>query len=135
MPEKGSSKGIRYNRNGRPDDECKGSSADHILCGLCTGILLRSGKRSCSHESFRLAGTVKNISRHMVEALNKEYGCEASDLICAVGPSICQNCYEVSEDVAEAFKDAYLPEQYMKMTKILEMVSICLIYTGQIIII
>ena len=68
-----------------------------------------------NHSGWR--GTVKNISRHMVEALNKEYGCEASDLICAVGPPICQNCYEVSEDVAEAFKDAYLPEQYMKMTK------------------
>lgn len=68
-----------------------------------------------NHSGWR--GTVKNISRHMVEVLNKEYGCEASDLICAVGPSICQNCYEVSEDVAEAFKDAYLPEQYMKMTK------------------
>ena len=68
-----------------------------------------------NHSGWR--GTVKNISRHMVEALNKEYGWEASDLICAVGPSICQNCYEVSEDVAEAFKDAYLPEQYMKMTK------------------
>ena len=61
-----------------------------------------------NHSGWR--GTVKNISLHMVEALNKEYGCEASDLICAVGPSI-------SEDVAEAFQDAYLPEQYDKMTK------------------
>ena len=68
-----------------------------------------------NHSGWR--GTVKNISLHMVEALNKEYGCEASDLICAVGPAICQNCYEVSEDVAEAFQDAYLPEQYDKMTK------------------
>ena len=68
-----------------------------------------------NHSGWR--GTVKNISLHMVEALNKEYGCEASDLICAVGPPICQNCYEVSEDVAEAFQDAYLPEQYDKMTK------------------
>lgn len=68
-----------------------------------------------NHSGWR--ETVKNISLHMVEALNKEYGCEASDLICAVGPSICQNCYEVSEDVAEAFQDAYLPEQYDKMTK------------------
>lgn len=68
-----------------------------------------------NHSGWR--GTVKNISLHMVEALNKEYGCEDSDLICAVGPSICQNCYEVSEDVAEAFQDAYLPEQYDKMTK------------------
>ena len=45
------------------------------------------------------------------------YGrCCDGSIICK-GESICQNCYEVSEDVAEAFKDAYLPEQYMKMTK------------------
>ena len=68
-----------------------------------------------NHSGWR--GTVKNISLHMVEALNKEYGCEASDLICAVGPSFCHNCYEVCEYVAEAFQDAYLPEQYDKMTK------------------
>ena len=29
------------------------------------------------------------------------------DVICAIGPSICQDCYEVSEDVADEFKTEF----------------------------
>ena len=35
--------------------------------------------------------------------MEKEYGSKPEELICAIGPSICQDCYEVSEDVAEEF--------------------------------
>lgn len=56
-------------------------------------------------------GTVAKISRCMLSRLKKEYGTEASDLICAVGPSICKDCYEVSEDVAKQFMDAYTKAQ------------------------
>ena len=31
------------------------------------------------------------------------YGTVPEDVWCAIGPSICQDCYEVSEDVASAF--------------------------------
>jgi len=60
-------------------------------------------------------GTVKNISSHMIEMMNREYGSSASDIICAIGPSICQACYEVSLDVAEAFGAAYHEEEYASM--------------------
>ncbi|MBP3325508.1 MAG: peptidoglycan editing factor PgeF [Coprococcus sp.] len=60
-------------------------------------------------------GTVKNISSHMIETMNREYGSSASDIICAIGPSICQACYEVSLDVAEAFGAAYHEEEYASM--------------------
>lgn len=56
-------------------------------------------------------GTVAKISRCMLSRLKEEYGTEASDLICAVGPSICKDCYEVSEDVAKQFMDAYTEAQ------------------------
>lgn len=36
--------------------------------------------------------------------MKREFGTEAKDLVCAIGPSICQDCYEVSEDVADALK-------------------------------
>ena len=52
-------------------------------------------------------GTVAKISKCMIERLGDEYGTDPSDLICAVGPSICKDCYEVSEDVADQFKMAY----------------------------
>lgn len=56
-------------------------------------------------------GTVAKISRCMISRLKEEYGTNASDLICAVGPSICKDCYEVSQDVAEQFMSAYTKAQ------------------------
>lgn len=56
-------------------------------------------------------GTVAKISRCMLSRLKEEYGTEASDLICVVGPSICKDCYEVSEDVAKQFMDVYTKAQ------------------------
>ena len=38
-----------------------------------------------------------------IEAMQKAYGTRPEDVIAAIGPSICQDCYEVSEDVADAF--------------------------------
>ena len=54
-----------------------------------------------SHSGWR--GTVARMGRCTVEAMKEAYGCRPEDLIVAIGPSICQDCYEVSEDVAEAF--------------------------------
>ncbi len=58
-----------------------------------------------SHSGWR--GTVARMGKCTLEAMYREYGTEASDVYCAVGPSICQDCYEVSEDVAVQFEDAF----------------------------
>ena len=54
-----------------------------------------------SHSGWR--GTIARMGRCTVEAMAEAYGCHPEDLVVAIGPSICQDCYEVSEDVAEAF--------------------------------
>lgn len=54
-----------------------------------------------SHSGWR--GTVFRMGRATIGAMQKEYGSRPEDLVCAVGPSICQDCYEVSADVAEQF--------------------------------
>lgn len=54
-----------------------------------------------SHSGWR--GTVKKIGKHTVERMKAEYGCNPRDLIVGIGPSICKDCYEVSEEVIEAF--------------------------------
>ena len=36
-----------------------------------------------------------------------EYGSRPEELRCAIGPSICQDCYEVSGDVIEEFRAAF----------------------------
>lgn len=54
-----------------------------------------------SHSGWR--GTVRRMGRVTLEAMCREFGTEPEDVICAIGPSICQDCYEVSEDVAAEF--------------------------------
>ena len=39
--------------------------------------------------------------------MHERFGTEAKDVIAAVGPSICQECYEVSGDVIEEFRAAF----------------------------
>lgn len=58
-----------------------------------------------SHSGWR--GTVARMGRVTLEAMEREYGTNPTDVLCAIGPSICQDCYEVSEDVAEAFREAF----------------------------
>ncbi len=55
-----------------------------------------------AHSGWR--GTVQRMGGHMVEAMGKAFGSRPSEMIAAVGPSICQKCYEVSEEVAEQFR-------------------------------
>lgn len=71
-----------------------------------------------SHSGWR--GTVGRIGAVTVETMAREYGSKPEDLICAIGPSICRNCYEVSGDVAEAFakkfagNSVYCEEAYLE---------------------
>jgi copper oxidase (laccase) domain-containing protein len=39
--------------------------------------------------------------------MKEAYGTNPSDVVAAIGPSICQDCYEVSEDVIVQFKKAF----------------------------
>ena len=58
-----------------------------------------------SHSGWR--GTVEKMGKVTVEKMTEEYGCDPKDIIAAIGPSICVDCYEVSMDVADAFKEAF----------------------------
>jgi hypothetical protein len=57
------------------------------------------------HSGWR--GTVGRMGKVTIEAMAEAYGTRPEDLICAIGPSICQDCYEVGEDVAAAFRAAF----------------------------
>jgi len=54
-----------------------------------------------SHSGWR--GTVERMGKKTLEAMNHAYGTNPKHVIAAIGPSICQDCYEISEDVAEHF--------------------------------
>lgn len=64
-----------------------------------------------SHSGWR--GTVQKIGAVTLEEMAKAYGTNPRDVQVAIGPSICQDCYEVSEDVAEEFISVFdKAEQY-----------------------
>lgn len=54
-----------------------------------------------SHSGWR--GTVGKMGKVTVEKMVETYGSTPADIIAAIGPSICQECYEVSEDVINEF--------------------------------
>lgn len=54
-----------------------------------------------SHSGWK--GTVNRIGENTLKLMNENYGTNPKDVICCIGPSICQDCYEISEDVANEF--------------------------------
>lgn len=63
-----------------------------------------------SHSGWR--GTVGKIGAVTVQKMQEEYGSNPEDIIAAVGPSICQDCYEVSEDVIVEFQQSFDKEHW-----------------------
>lgn len=59
-----------------------------------------------SHSGWR--GTVGRMGQHTIEVMRREFHSDPGEILAAVGPSICQDCYEVSEDVASAFAKSFL---------------------------
>lgn len=63
-----------------------------------------------SHSGWK--GTVKRIGKRTVEVMQERYGSRPEDLLAAIGPSICQDCYEVSKDVIQQFQETFMPPQW-----------------------
>ncbi len=66
-----------------------------------------------SHSGWR--GTAKKIGRRTVQRMCGDFGCRPEDIIAAIGPSICRDCYEVSADVAEVFAGAFSDSEYRRI--------------------
>lgn len=74
----------------------------------CVPLYLVDPVRRCiglSHAGWR--GTAGKIGKRTVELMREQYGSSPENLVAAIGPSICQSCYEVSKDVIEKFQEAF----------------------------
>ena len=58
-----------------------------------------------AHSGWR--GTVAGIGARMVERMAQDFGCEPITIVTAIGPSICQDCYEISEEVSVQFRQGF----------------------------
>lgn len=70
----------------------------------CTPLLFCDPKKRVignSHAGWR--GTAKLIGKVTVDKMVSEFGCNKEDIIAAIGPCICDCCYEVDDPVYNAF--------------------------------
>ena len=66
-----------------------------------------------SHSGWR--GTVAKIGKETVRKMREVYGCDPGDILAAVGPSICQDCYEVSEEVIRQFQEHFSEKDWASL--------------------
>jgi YfiH family protein len=104
------------------EDRGKGPLKDRgytDIDGLITnvpGIILSTFHADCPpvyfvdpiHRAIGLAhsgwkGTLGEISANVLRLMHENYGTNPADTVCAIGPSICGDCYEIGRDVADEF--------------------------------
>jgi len=58
-----------------------------------------------THSGWR--GTVNKIGKITVQEMKAKFGSNSKDIIAVIGPSICMDCYEIGEEVATEFVNAF----------------------------
>jgi YfiH family protein len=93
----------------RPEGDAQISNAPDIVLAVqvadCVPLLMadrRSGAAAAVHAGWR--GTSAGITRAAVEAMAREFGTDPRDLTVAIGPSIGECCYEVGDELVDAFR-------------------------------
>jgi YfiH family protein len=73
----------------------------------CYPVLLfdpRGPAIATAHAGWR--GALKGILPQTLEVMGRAFGTRAEDVHAALGPGICGRCYEVGDEVAEAYRQA-----------------------------
>lgn len=108
-------RGIRIGFDGqRPSDGLITNVPGVCLMGFyadCQLLLFYDRRHKaigCVHSGWR--GTAQAIAEKAIRMMHEEYGTEAADLVCAIGPSICADCFETDRDVYNQLVDRFGPE-------------------------
>ena len=88
------------------------SNLDEVLLGVktadCVPVLVGdpvTGAFAAIHAGWR--GTAQSIVKKTVARLVGEFGSDATDLFCAIGPAAGCGLYEVGQDVIDAFRENF----------------------------
>ena len=66
-------------------------------------------KKVCANSHSGWRGTAKKIGEVTVNKMVNEFGCDPKNIIAAIGPCICKDCYEVDLSVYNEFLKTSLP--------------------------
>lgn len=85
------------------------TDARNILLGVktadCVPVVIadaRTGACAAVHAGWR--GTLATIITHTLARMKEQYGTRACDVLAAIGPAAQACCYEVGDEVIEAFR-------------------------------
>jgi len=99
------------NASDRPEADALVANEPGLLLAVqvadCVPLLMadrRSGAAGAVHAGWR--GTCAGVARAAVEAMTREFGTTPGDVVAAIGPSIGACCYEVGDEVHDAFRSA-----------------------------
>lgn len=82
-----------------------------LLCTLeadCVPVFLLDPVRNVIgmvHSGWK--GTAQKISVNAVKLMQERFGSKSADILVAMGPCICENCYEVSDDLLDPFAEQF----------------------------
>lgn len=79
-----------------------------VMSADCVPILIydaANGAVAAIHSGWR--GTVAKILEKTLQAMSERYGTKGENIIAAIGPSVCQDSYEVGEEVVESVKVSF----------------------------
>jgi YfiH family protein len=78
-----------------------------VMVADCMPILIcdpRRGAAAAIHAGWR--GSCARVAQSAVDAMQREFGCNAADLVVAIGPSVGPDDYPVGESLITSFRDA-----------------------------
>ncbi len=98
------------------------SDAPGVLAGVktadCVPILLADPRRAAFaavHAGWR--GTLAQVVVKALERMVAEYKTDATDVLVAIGPAAADCCYEVGNDVIDAFRGSFPDQVLVKPTR------------------
>lgn len=103
---------VEQARGPQPDCDAMTTKLCDVLLGIqtadCLPVLIadtKTGAMAAIHAGWR--GTAGRITERAVADLMQSYGVSPRNLIAALGPTACADCYEVGKDVIEKYKQEF----------------------------
>lgn len=87
------------------DDPAVTLVALHADCGAV--FVYDPVKRAAGLAHAGWKGALGRIGQRLTEKMQTEFGSEPQDMLAAIGPCICFNCFEVDAELAEKFKTEF----------------------------
>lgn len=87
-----------------------------VFGGDCPPVYIVDPKRRVSglvHAGWK--GTLGRIPQVAIAQMTVKFGCDPADMYAAIGPGVCRDCYEMGDEVYEAFASQWSREDADKI--------------------